>query len=99
MDRKMALRSKLLRAGTKNDTGTGYIPGIGIAQYDEKVDAWLMDKAALAEKVRYDVTFSQLFDQQDHATRDKFMKLVLFFIFLFFINILLQHISLLLLFV
>jgi hypothetical protein len=68
MDRAMALRSKLV---DKN----GVVKGVGVATFDENTSNWLMEKAALAEKLRYDETFAQLFEQSDHATRDKFMKL------------------------
>ena len=68
MDRAMALRSKLVDQN-------GVVPGVGLATFDESTSNWLMEKAALAEKLRYDQTFAQLFDQSDHATRDKFMKL------------------------
>lgn len=68
MDRAMALRSRLVNP-------QGVVPGVGVATFDEKTSDWLMDKAALAEKMRYDQTFAKLFSQADHANRDKFMKL------------------------
>ena len=86
MDKRMAMRSKLLSGPRGGSASTnGYVEGVGVAQYDEKVDAWLMDKAALADKLRYDQTFARLFSQTDHATRDKFMKLVLFFFYIIII--------------
>lgn len=68
MDRAMALRSQLVDSN-------GVVPGIGVATFDERTSDWLLDKAALAEKLRYDAAFTQLFDHADHATRDKFLKL------------------------